>query len=82
MFSLIWAIIIGFIVGLIARFIHPGKDKAGFVITTVLGVAGSLVATYGGRGLGWYNEGEAAGFLASIVGAVVIMVVYNFLKKE
>lgn len=78
MFSLIWAIIVGFI----ARFIHPGKEKAGFVITTVLGVAGSLVATYGGRGLGWYSEGEAAGFLASIVGAVVIMVIYNFLKKE
>ena len=70
MFSLIWAIIVGFIVGLIARFIHPGKEKAGFVITTVLGVAG------------WYSEGEAAGFLASIVGAVVIMVIYNFLKKE
>lgn len=64
MWSLIVAIVIGFIAGLIARALHPGNDKAGFVMTTVLGIAGSLLATYGGRLLGLYGENSAAGFIA------------------
>lgn len=82
MWSLIVAIVIGFIAGLIARAIHPGNDKAGFVMTTVLGIAGSLLATYGGRLLGLYGENSAAGFIASIIGAIIILFIYNILSKK
>lgn len=83
MFSLIAAIIIGFFAGLIARAIHPGHDKAGFMLTTLLGIAGSLLATYLGRALGWYNgEGEAAGFIMSVIGAVLVLAVYNLVMRK
>ncbi len=82
MFSLIGAIIIGFFAGLIARAIHPGDDKAGFIVTTVLGIIGSLLATYLGRGLGWYDDGEAAGFIMSVVGAVVVLFIYNLVMRK
>lgn len=80
--SFIIAIVIGFIAGLIARAIHPGNDKAGFIVTTLLGVAGSLVATYGGRMLGFYAEGSSAGFIASVLGAIVILFIYNMITKN
>ena len=73
MMSLIGAIIIGFFAGLIARAIHPGDDKAGFILTTVLGIVGSLAATYGGQLLGLYPNGASAGFIASVVGAIVVL---------
>lgn len=82
MFSLIGAIIIGFVAGLIARAIHPGNDKTGFIMTTVLGIAGSLLATYGGRILGLYGENSAAGFIASVVGAIIILFIYNKLSAK
>ena len=82
MFSLIGAIIIGFFAGLIARAIHPGDDKAGFIVTTVLGIIGSLLATYLGRGLGWYDDGEAAGFIMSVIGAVVVLFIYNLVMRK
>jgi uncharacterized membrane protein YeaQ/YmgE (transglycosylase-associated protein family) len=82
MWSIIVAIVIGFVAGLIARAIHPGDDKAGFVMTTVLGIAGSLVATFLGRMLGLYSEGSAAGFIASIIGAIIILFIYNFATKK
>jgi uncharacterized membrane protein YeaQ/YmgE (transglycosylase-associated protein family) len=83
MFSLIGAIIIGFFAGLIARAIHPGNDKAGFIVTTVLGVIGALLATYLGRALGWYADGEAAGFIMSVVGAIIVLFIYNlFMRKK
>lgn len=82
MMSLIVAIVVGFIAGLIARAIHPGNDKAGFIITTLLGIAGSLVATYGGRFLGFYNENSSAGFIASVIGAIVILFIYNLATKN
>ncbi|WP_407410523.1 GlsB/YeaQ/YmgE family stress response membrane protein [Acinetobacter sp.] len=82
MWSLIVAIVIGFIAGLIARALHPGNDKTGFVMTTVLGIAGSLLATYGGRLLGLYGENSAAGFIASIIGAIIILFIYNMLSKK
>ncbi len=80
--SFIIAIVIGFIAGLIARAIHPGNDKAGFIVTTLLGIAGSLVATYGGRMLGFYAEGSSAGFIASVLGAIVILFIYNMITKN
>ncbi len=82
MWSLIVAIVVGFIAGLIARAIHPGEDKAGFIVTTVLGIAGSLLATYGGRLLGLYADNSAAGFIASVIGAIIILFVYNFVAKR
>lgn len=83
MWSLIVAIVVGFIAGLIARAIHPGDDKAGFIVTTLLGIAGSLLATYAGRMMGLYSDGSAAGFIASIVGALIILFIYNiFMKKS
>ena len=82
MWSIIVAIVVGFIAGLIARAIHPGDDKAGFVMTTVLGIAGSLLATFLGRLLGLYGDGSAAGFIASVIGAIIILFIYNFATKK
>lgn len=82
MWSLIVAIVVGFIAGLIARAIHPGEDKAGFIMTTLLGIAGALLATYGGRLLGLYDEGSSAGFIASVIGAIVILFIYNLITKR
>jgi uncharacterized membrane protein YeaQ/YmgE (transglycosylase-associated protein family) len=80
--SIIGTIVIGFVVGLIARALKPGKDKLGFIMTTVLGVAGSFVATYAGSALGLYKQGDAAGFLASVVGALVLLVVYGMVTQK
>jgi uncharacterized membrane protein YeaQ/YmgE (transglycosylase-associated protein family) len=77
---IVWTIIIGFIVGLLARFLHPGKDPGGFVVTTALGIGGALVATFLGRALGLYAENELAGFITSVIGAIVILFVYSRLK--
>ncbi|WP_347453335.1 GlsB/YeaQ/YmgE family stress response membrane protein [Acinetobacter thermotolerans] len=82
MWSLIVAIVVGFIAGLIARAIHPGEDKAGFIMTTLLGISGALLATYGGRLLGLYDEGSSAGFIASVIGAIVILFIYNLITKR
>ena len=82
MWSIIVAIVIGFIAGLIARAIHPGDDKLGFLMTTVLGIAGSLLATFGGRFLGLYGPDSAAGFIASVIGAIVILFIYNLVSRK
>lgn len=82
MWTLIVAIVVGFVAGLIARAIHPGSDNAGFIVTTLLGIAGSLVATYGGRFLGFYAEGSSAGFIASVIGAIFILFIYNLIAKR
>ena len=77
--GILWTIIIGFIVGVIAKFIMPG-DKAepkGFILTTVLGVVGAFVATWLGQAVGWYKFGEGAGFIGSIVGAIILLFVYG-----
>lgn len=82
MWSLIVAIVVGFLAGLVARAIHPGNDKAGFFVTALLGIAGSLLATYGGRLLGWYGDNAAAGFIASVIGAIIILFIYNLVTKK
>ena len=79
---IIWTILIGFVVGLLARFLMPGDDKMGFFLTAILDIAGSLVATYVGQFLGWYVAGEGAGFIASLVGALVLLFVYNAVRKK
>ena len=68
----IWSIIIGFIAGLVAKFLMPGRDPGGFIITTLLGVVGAVVATFLGRAIGWYGPNEGAQFIGAVVGAVVM----------
>lgn len=82
MWSIIMAIVVGFVAGLIARALHPGEDKAGFIMTTLLGIGGSVLATYAGRFLGLYPANSSAGFFASIIGAIVILFVYSLLQKK
>jgi uncharacterized membrane protein YeaQ/YmgE (transglycosylase-associated protein family) len=79
--STLWTIIIGFIVGVIAKFIMPGDntEPKGFILTTILGIVGAFVATYLGQAVGWYKPGETPGFLASVVGAVVLLFVYGLI---
>lgn len=74
---LIWTIIIGFIVGLIARFLMPGRDPMGFIITTILGIVGALIAGYAGQAFGWYRPGQGAGFIASVIGAMILLFLYR-----
>ena len=75
----IWTIIIGFVAGVIAKFIMPGDNEpAGFILTAVLGIVGAFVATYLGQQLGWYQPGEGAGLIGAIVGAVIVLFVYSF----
>lgn len=80
--GLIGTIVIGFIVGLLARAIMPGDQKMGIILTTLLGIAGSVVASYGGVALGLYAEGAPAGWIASVVGAIVILFVYELATKK
>lgn len=80
--SIIWTIIIGFIIGLIAKFLTPGKDPSGFIITTLLGIGGSVVGKYLGQGLGFYRENEPAGFLMSIIGAMLLLFIYHYFTKD
>jgi len=79
--SIIWTIIIGFIVGVVAKFIMPGNktEPKGFILTAILGIVGAFVATYLGQSVGWYKPGESAGFLSSVVGAVVLLFVYGLI---
>ena len=79
--SIIGIIFIVLIVGLIARFIKPGNDSMGWIMTILLGVGGSIAATYGGQALGIYKVGESAGFIGAVIGAVVLLVIYGAVKK-
>src|SRR3954462_12420041 len=77
--SIIWTIIIGFLAGIVAKFIMPGDNEpSGFIMTTILGILGSIVASYLGQALGWYKAGEAAGFIGAVVGAIVLLLIYGF----
>jgi uncharacterized membrane protein YeaQ/YmgE (transglycosylase-associated protein family) len=77
--SIIWTIIIGFLAGVIAKFIMPGDNEpSGFIMTTILGIVGSILASYLGQALGWYKAGEGAGFIGGVVGAIILLVIYGF----
>jgi len=77
--SIIWTIIIGFVAGVIAKFIMPGDNEpSGFILTTILGIVGAFVATYLGQSLGWYRPGEGAGLVGAVVGAIIVLLVYGF----
>lgn len=82
MMSVLGTLFIGLIAGLIARAIKPGDDSMGWLMTAVLGVAGSFVASYAGAALGWYAPGQPAGFIASVVGAVVLLFIFGLIKKK
>lgn len=78
--EIIITIIIGFVIGLIARFIKPGNDQMGWILTTLVGVGGSLIAGYIGQAMGWYRVGQPAGFIASVIGAIIILVILNLVR--
>ncbi len=80
--SIIGTILIGLIVGLIARFLKPGDDSMGWIMTILIGIGGAITATYGGQALGFYQPGQAAGFLGAVIGAVVLLVIYGAIKKN
>lgn len=76
--GIIWTIIIGFIAGVIAKLITPGKNEpTGFILTTILGIVGAFVATFLGQALGWYHPGEGAGLIGAVVGAVVVLLIWG-----
>jgi uncharacterized membrane protein YeaQ/YmgE (transglycosylase-associated protein family) len=82
MFGLLMTIIVGFIVGVIAKLVMPGKENMGFVVTTLLGIAGSFLATYLGQAVGWYQAGKGAGWISSIVGAFLLLWIYQKFKSR
>jgi uncharacterized membrane protein YeaQ/YmgE (transglycosylase-associated protein family) len=76
--GIIWTIIIGFVAGVIAKFIMPGENEpTGFILTTVLGIVGAFVATFLGQALGWYAAGEGAGLIGAVVGAIIVLLAYS-----
>jgi len=76
----IGAIVIGLLAGIVAKLIMPGKDPGGFIITTLLGIVGAVVATWIGQAIGWYAPGEAAGFIGAVVGAIILLVLYRMVR--
>ena len=80
--EIIGTIVIGFIVGVLAKLLHPGRENMGFIMTIVLGIAGSFVAKYAGQMLGFYQAGQNAGFIASVVGALVLLIIYGMVKGK
>ena len=81
--GIIWTIVVGFIAGVIAKFVTPGgNEPSGFVLTTILGVVGAFVATYLGQSFGWYRPGEGAGLIGAIVGAVIVLLVWAYFRRR
>jgi uncharacterized membrane protein YeaQ/YmgE (transglycosylase-associated protein family) len=78
--SLLWEMIIGLIVGVVAKFLMPGKDPGGIWITMIIGIAGSILATYLGQAIGWYQAGQGAGFIMSVVGAILLLLIYRVIR--
>lgn len=75
--GIFWTIVLGFVVGVIAKFLHPGKENMGFIVTILLGIAGSFLAGIIGQFMGWYRAGEGAGFIASVIVAILLLVIYG-----
>lgn len=81
--SILWTILIGFVAGIIAKFIHPGPNEpAGFILTTILGIVGAFVATFLGQALGWYQPGEGAGLIGAVIGAIIVLAVWSMLARR
>jgi uncharacterized membrane protein YeaQ/YmgE (transglycosylase-associated protein family) len=82
MLHLLWMAIIGLVIGALAKLIMPGKDPGGIFVTMLIGIAGSLLAGWLGRAVGWYQEGQSAGFIMSVIGAVVLLLIYRLVKPK
>ncbi|MBN8481666.1 MAG: GlsB/YeaQ/YmgE family stress response membrane protein [Xanthomonadales bacterium] len=80
--GIIMTIVIGLLVGIVAKFLKPGKDPGGIIVTILLGIAGSFLATYAGQALGWYTVGQTAGFIASVVGAIILLLLYGLVTRK
>ena len=81
--SILWTIIIGFVAGVIAKFIMPGPNEpSGFILTTILGIVGAFVATFLGQALGWYGPGEGAGLVGAVVGAIIVLLLYGMVASR
>ena len=80
--GIIWTIVLGFIIGVIAKLVHPGRDNMGFIMTILLGIAGSFLAGIIGQAIGWYRAGEGAGFIASVIVAIILLVIYGRIKGK
>lgn len=80
--NIIWMLLVGFIVGLLARAIMPGKQNMGIILTIVLGIVGSVVGSFLGQSLGFYQQGSEAGFIGSLVGAIVVLFIYGLISKK
>ena len=79
---IIGTIIIGFLAGVVAKLITPGRDPGGFILTTLLGIVGAFVATYIGQAIGWYRADEAAGFIGAVIGAVILLAIYHLIRRR
>jgi uncharacterized membrane protein YeaQ/YmgE (transglycosylase-associated protein family) len=80
--GIIMTFIIGLIVGIVAKFLMPGKDPGGFIITAIIGIVGSFVATWIGQAVGWYHAGQTAGFIGSVIGAIVLLLIYHLVRRN
>ncbi|HEX4859065.1 MAG TPA: GlsB/YeaQ/YmgE family stress response membrane protein [Usitatibacteraceae bacterium] len=78
----VWMILIGLVVGVVARFLHPGKENMGMIMTILLGIGGSVAATFIGGAVGLYKSGETAGFIMSVIGALVLLIIYGMVVKK
>ena len=81
--EIIWTLMIGFVAGVIAKFITPGKNEpSGFILTTILGIVGAFVATFLGQALGWYRPGEGAGLIGAVVGAIIVLLIWGIISAR
>ena len=81
--GIIWTIIIGFVAGVLAKFLTPGNNEpSGFILTTILGIVGAFVASYLGQSLGWYAPGQSAGLIGAAVGAIILLLVWGFVRRR
>ena len=79
---LLWTLLIGLVIGAVAKFLLPGQDPGGIIVTMLIGIAGSFVATYIGQVLGWYQPGRSAGFIMSVLGAVLLLGIYHLIRRK
>ena len=80
--EILWVIIIGFIVGIVAKFLMPGRDGGGFFLTAILGIVGALVATFLGQAVGIYAAGQTAGFIGAVIGAIIVLAIYHMVRRR
>ena len=82
MTEILWTLVIGLVVGAIAKLLTPGRDPGGCIITILIGIAGAFVAGYLGRAVGWYQPGQPAGFIASVIGAMLLLLIYRMITRK